>query len=84
MFCDVRHAMSNVCGMLCDVCLVTTAEGWLGGALLWKAISCISAALFCSSCRSPCMLQHGLDAHCDWMQIWHTAAAVTASQITLV
>ena len=29
---DVRHAMSNVCGMLCDVCLVTIAEGWLGGA----------------------------------------------------
>ena len=46
MFHDVCHAVSNVCGMLCAVCLVTTVESWLGGVWLQKAIPDIKQPCF--------------------------------------
>lgn len=49
MFHDACHAMSNMCGRSCDVCLVMTAEGWLGGAWLQKAIPGIQQRCFAAS-----------------------------------
>jgi len=46
MFHAAHHAMSNVCGRLCDVCLVSTAESWLEGAWLQKAVPGIQLACF--------------------------------------